>query len=924
VLCAHVKALSLQQVEDALLADDWAAGCLIWDYWDRHGVRDFKTEPWHWDTPPKPGARTTSGSRKAAMIMPVPPQPMCPKETRVSVSYGLGLSHDDQGRDIVRLKSSAVSHDVPYGDHFSVEENIEMVREGDGVLVTKSFSADFVKRTFLRSMIESSIKNSQKDTCEKLMIVLQSYAEDMSPVNVGSPTSCTPRPRSSNSGIFGMIDDDESSMEDAVSIGDDGFESAEEDPVISAALAGVDDDMDGSLVSALPSIVDFLGDLGDTISSIAANTWVKHNAIKNVDLRCEVWEVQRRTTMFHEDWRAPFLPHDGQKQARWVDTRFHKHPWLLTKTSVSAAAAVPPLEPPPAMREKGEWTINPDGPADKDGWQYSTDFHRTVSKWGAKSTIGLCRKRRWECSFVRQPCLPNPRIVKVQMWELQRRTTIFQSDWRAPFLPHDALRQRWRWVDLDFNIHPWSRSDPSTFSSAEKPPIQAPDGWEAEGWVVAEPTGTCDPARWPLGLYAVFHRLQPIRQSLGCYFDRDELPKAALGLHFYGTMPIETLSNPGSWHRALATDETIGDMPVLAVARWIPSASIGLVPRQMPALGCSLVIPRSSSAEGLSHHMQVQAGLAEVLVHNFWVQSNFVEHHLRLLRPGQEAEQPNSNREGDTESNLRCWLDVLLLFSFQIKIALVLKAAWPQMECGEVCQVEILNAATMLPPMFSCAAACWLVGPKAWWRSHAAIALLSGWFLMVPASTASHLYCAFNGQYLPKLERLDQACISIASVLAAWALSRSNLFTAFVGSICISLDLLMFAGPEELHHHVAWRTETLACVVLLYLSPMVWRRNTFDFSIIPICLCFLFGLAMAVWAPLGPRSHPLFHLALIPFSYYTSRSAMLFEKSHEEMRDFLITTKHEESDTDESTTLKAETSEGGDAEWELFESMEKP
>lgn len=254
----------------------------------------------------------------------------------------------------------------------------------------------------------------------------------------------------------------------------------------------------------------------------------------------------------------------------------------------------------------------------------------------------------------------------------------------------------------------------------------------------------------------------------------------------------------------------------------------------------------------------------------------------------------------------------------------MLKAAWPQMECGEVCQVEILNAATMLPPMFSCAAACWLVGPKAWWRSHAAIALLSGWFLMVPASTASHLYCAFNGQYLPKLERLDQACISIASVLAAWALSRSNLFTAFVGSICISLDLLMFAGPEELHHHVTWRTETLACVVLLYLSPMVWRRNTFDFSIIPICLCFLFGLAMAVWAPLGPRSHPLFHLALIPFSYYTSRSAMLFEKSHEEMRDFLITTKHEESDTDESTTLKAETSEGGDAEWELFESMEKP
>lgn len=47
--------------------------------------------------------------------------------------------------------------EVPYGDHFSVEEKIELLREGDGVLVTKSWSADFVKRTFLRSVIESRV-----------------------------------------------------------------------------------------------------------------------------------------------------------------------------------------------------------------------------------------------------------------------------------------------------------------------------------------------------------------------------------------------------------------------------------------------------------------------------------------------------------------------------------------------------------------------------------------------------------------------------------------------------------------------------------------------------------------------------------------------------------------------------------------------
>ena len=204
----------------------------------------------------------------------------------MSVSYGFGLAHDDQGRDIVRLKSSCTSHDVPYGDHFSVEESIEMVREGDGVLVTKSFSADFVKRTFLRSMIESSIQSQQKSLCEKLMSVLQSYAEDMSPVNVGSPTSCTPRPRASNSGLFGMIDDD-SDIEDAPSIDGDVPFSGDEDAVISAALGTMDDSQDGLMVTAIPSIIDFLG-LGDTISSMASHSWKKQNAIKEADLTCEV------------------------------------------------------------------------------------------------------------------------------------------------------------------------------------------------------------------------------------------------------------------------------------------------------------------------------------------------------------------------------------------------------------------------------------------------------------------------------------------------------------------------------------------------------------------------------------------------------------------------------------------------------------
>jgi len=107
VLCTHVKALSLPRLEDALLADDWALpGCLVWDYWRSHKVRDFTAEPWHWATPPDPSkSRTVSGTRKVSMVMPVPPQPMCPPETRVTVSYDVGLAHDEHGKDILHVKS---------------------------------------------------------------------------------------------------------------------------------------------------------------------------------------------------------------------------------------------------------------------------------------------------------------------------------------------------------------------------------------------------------------------------------------------------------------------------------------------------------------------------------------------------------------------------------------------------------------------------------------------------------------------------------------------------------------------------------------------------------------------------------------------------------------------------------------------------
>ncbi|CAK8997241.1 unnamed protein product [Durusdinium trenchii] len=473
VLCTHVKALSLTRVEDALLADEWISGCVVWDYWMRHNAREIIVEPWRWETPPDPSkARTVSGKRKMDFVMPVPPIPMCPPETRVTVQYEVGLAHNEHGKEILHVKSSTVSHDVPYGDHFSVDEKIEMLREGDGVLVTKSWSADWVKRSFLKSMIERNVKNSQADTCEKLIAVLQAYADEGSPVDsFGSPMSRSPE----SDGNLLDLDGDEFMSVD----GDDEDASFE--------------DADGGEVEASTSLLEFLG---DAFSTFTMSRWRPSRAQHGERIVFEVWELQRRTTMFHDDWRAPFLPHDGQKQARWVDDRYHKHPWVLMTSGDAAVKDRPPISGPAAMCEQEEWHVATEGHKDKEGWQYAPDFYKKPNKWGAKAAICLCRRRLWKCTFVRMPKVVQPRTIVLQIWELQRRTTIFQTDWRAPFLPHDLMRHRFRWVDLDYNAHPWFNGQGGALGACDTPPVTPPQGWEAEGWVVAHPAGPCDSGRW--------------------------------------------------------------------------------------------------------------------------------------------------------------------------------------------------------------------------------------------------------------------------------------------------------------------------------------------------------------------------------------------------------------------------------------------
>ena len=63
---------------------------------------------------------------------------------------------------------------------------------------------------------------------------------------------------------------------------------------------------------------------------------------------------------------------------------------------------------------------------------------------------------------------------------------------------------------------------------------------------------------------------------------------------------------------------------------------------------------------------------------------------------------------------------------------------------------------------------------KAWWRSSAGFVLIVAWMIMIPPSTASHLYCAFNGRYSHILLRLDQT----GSAMTPKIIERSSLACA--------------------------------------------------------------------------------------------------------------------------------------------------
>eukprot|EP00930_Biecheleria_cincta_P083763 TRINITY_DN73270_c0_g1_i1.p1 TRINITY_DN73270_c0_g1~~TRINITY_DN73270_c0_g1_i1.p1 ORF type:complete len:540 (-),score=98.79 TRINITY_DN73270_c0_g1_i1:265-1884(-) len=119
-----------------------------------------------------------------------------------------------------------------------------------------------------------------------------------------------------------------------------------------------------------------------------------------------IWELERRTTIWHQDWRAPFLPHDAQKSCKWMSIQDHyiPHPFISNITNIEDAAQceAPPIKEVafPGCIRSCSWKVHVDDSSDSNGWQYAVDFYLDDTRWSNRPEgFSHVRRRKWKPVF---------------------------------------------------------------------------------------------------------------------------------------------------------------------------------------------------------------------------------------------------------------------------------------------------------------------------------------------------------------------------------------------------------------------------------------------------------------------------------------------------------------------------------------------
>lgn len=176
--------ISLELLGQSLESDDWKdPDSLMAFYWEETGAMDLDISLW---SDGSSFASVVKGKvRTIEMRSPVPPAPMCPKETRVLSTWHIVVLPDK-----VLLESVTMSLDVPCGTMFNVISCDSFTMQDGKLKMSRTCGVEWLQSTWLKSMVEQNVPPQLKAVGERMVgVVTRWWEKARSKQKDATPTS---------------------------------------------------------------------------------------------------------------------------------------------------------------------------------------------------------------------------------------------------------------------------------------------------------------------------------------------------------------------------------------------------------------------------------------------------------------------------------------------------------------------------------------------------------------------------------------------------------------------------------------------------------------------------------------------------------------------------------------------------------------
>ncbi|CAJ1444815.1 unnamed protein product [Effrenium voratum] len=158
--------ISLDLLGASLEKDDWKdPDSLMSFYWQEMGASQLEISDW---SDGESFVSVVKGKvRTIEMRTPVPPAPMCPKETRVQSTWHVVILPDK-----VLLESVTMSLDVPCGTNFNVIACDTFTVQGGKLKMLRTCGVEWLQSTWLKSMVEQNVPPQLTAVAERMSQVV--------------------------------------------------------------------------------------------------------------------------------------------------------------------------------------------------------------------------------------------------------------------------------------------------------------------------------------------------------------------------------------------------------------------------------------------------------------------------------------------------------------------------------------------------------------------------------------------------------------------------------------------------------------------------------------------------------------------------------------------------------------------------------